>query len=191
MIARTTNGIANFGAQLNDRLVHLRFDLLFERDFSAFENFVNMRTQLARLGVDDRELLFNSQSERVVLHAMPRTKNIRRFCRFTQIICEKNPLSAEICVIRGWKLRRVRPTNVALPQLAGTFPSLDCPDRERARAPCGGPFRRLLPPPTRSCPGRSTQLRNQGRDCKSRSLPARHRAWRIPRCSGRNREIDS
>ena len=74
MIARTTNGIANFGAQLNDRLVHLRFDLLLERDFSAFENFVNMRTQLARLGVYDRELLFDSQSERVVLHAMPRNE---------------------------------------------------------------------------------------------------------------------
>src|SRR6476660_2178494 len=69
VIARTTNGLANFGAQLNDRLAHLRFDLLFERDFSAFENFVNMRTQLARLGVDDGELLFDSQSERMVLHA--------------------------------------------------------------------------------------------------------------------------
>jgi hypothetical protein len=29
-----------------------------------------MRAQLARLGVDDGELLFDSQSERVVLHAM-------------------------------------------------------------------------------------------------------------------------
>jgi hypothetical protein len=58
---------------------------------------VNVRTQLARLGVDDGELLFDSQSERMVLHAMPRTKNIRRFCRFTQIICEKNPLLSAIC----------------------------------------------------------------------------------------------
>src|SRR6516164_714256 len=67
--ARTPDGIANFGAQLNDRLVHLRFDLLFERDFSAFENFVNVRTQFACLRVDNRELLFDSQSERVVLNA--------------------------------------------------------------------------------------------------------------------------
>src|SRR5262249_60884358 len=59
----------NFGAQLYHRLVHLWFDLLFERDFSAFENFVNMRTELACLRVDDRELLFDSQSERVILHA--------------------------------------------------------------------------------------------------------------------------
>src|SRR4030095_12599529 len=34
------------------------------------ENFVNMRTQFARLRVDDGELLFDSQSERVVFHAM-------------------------------------------------------------------------------------------------------------------------
>ena len=75
MIARTTDGIANFGAQLNDRLVHLRLDLLLESDLSAFENFVNMRTQFARLRVDDRKLLFNSQSERVVLHAIHREKH--------------------------------------------------------------------------------------------------------------------
>src|SRR5262249_24227924 len=69
VIASTANGIANFGAQLNDRLVHLRLDLLFERDSSAFENFVNMRTQFARLRVDDRELLFDSQSEDVLFRA--------------------------------------------------------------------------------------------------------------------------
>src|SRR4029453_1001052 len=69
VIARTTNGIANFGAQLNDRLVPLRLDLLFKRDFSAFENFVNMRTQFTRLRVDDCELLFDSQSEDVLFRA--------------------------------------------------------------------------------------------------------------------------
>jgi hypothetical protein len=98
VIARATNGIANFGAQLNDRLMHLRLDLLFERDFSAFEDFVDMGAQFARLGVDNCELLFNSQSERVVFHAMPRTKNIRRFRRFTQIILTGragSPLHAE------------------------------------------------------------------------------------------------
>src|SRR5215217_5841507 len=88
-------------------------------------------------------------------------------------------------------LRRVRPTDVALPQLAGTCPSLDYPDRERARLLCGWPFRRPLLPPTRSYPDRSRPLRNQGRDCKSRSQRARHRAGRIRRCSGHNREIDS
>src|SRR5215471_16163850 len=78
MIARTTNGIANFDAQLNGRLVHLRFELLFERNFSAFEDFVNVRTQLARLGVGDRELLYDSQSERVFLHAMKAARNVPR-----------------------------------------------------------------------------------------------------------------
>ena len=76
MIARTTDGIANFGAQLNDRLVHLRLDLLFERDFSAFEDLVDMRTQFARLGIDDREFLFDSQSERVLFHAMRPVRNV-------------------------------------------------------------------------------------------------------------------
>ena len=52
--------------KLDDRLVHLGLDLLLERDLSAFENFVNMRTQFARLRIDDRELLFNSEGKDVV-----------------------------------------------------------------------------------------------------------------------------
>jgi len=69
VISRATDGIANFGAELYHRLVHLRLDLLLKRDFPAFENFVDVRAQLARLGIDYRELLFNSEGERVLLRA--------------------------------------------------------------------------------------------------------------------------
>ena len=67
--ARIDNRLANLRAQLDHRLVHLRFDLLFEHDFAAFENFLDMRTQLARFRIDNRELLFDAESKRVVLGA--------------------------------------------------------------------------------------------------------------------------
>src|SRR5262245_50943036 len=161
MIARTTNGIANFGAELNDRLVHLRFELLFERNFSAFEDFVDMRTQLARLRIDDRELLFDSQSERVVLwtHAGSEMSlktavlSSQPESRDTVAIIKANTAgSFDFASLRmtGWPTS-VPLTDVASRHLAGTCPSLDCPDRERARALCGWPFLKPRPPPTRSC----------------------------------------
>src|SRR4029077_2891184 len=111
VIARTTNGIANFGAQLDDGLVHLRFDLLFKRDFSAFENFVNVRTQLACLGVDDGELLFDSQSERVVLHAMMAARNVPRKQRTVIPGAIEGPVAKLNGQIAGWKAwpRGLRP----------------------------------------------------------------------------------
>jgi hypothetical protein len=65
---------------------------------------VNMRTQLARLGVDDRELLFDSQSERVVLHAMPGRKTSVYFADLHRLFVKRIRSclqSVEICVIRG------------------------------------------------------------------------------------------
>ena len=47
MRTRIDYRLANFSAELNDRLVHLRFDLLFEHDFPALENLLDMRAQLA------------------------------------------------------------------------------------------------------------------------------------------------
>src|SRR6266403_6287518 len=67
--ARVLDGIANLSAKLDHGLVHLGFDLLFEHDLAALENFLNVRTQLARLRIDNGELLFNPESERVVLRA--------------------------------------------------------------------------------------------------------------------------
>jgi hypothetical protein len=90
VIARTCNGIANFSAELHDRLVHLRLDLLFERDFSAFEDFMNVRTEFARLGINDCELLFDPKSECMLLHAMERQE-----CRSKTIHC--HPGQVEEC----------------------------------------------------------------------------------------------
>jgi hypothetical protein len=69
MCTRVLDRIANLGAQLDDRLVHLGFDLLFEHDLAALENFLNVRTQLARLRIDNGEFLFNAESKRVLLRA--------------------------------------------------------------------------------------------------------------------------
>ena len=61
MIARVGDRLANLSAEFDHRLVHLRFDLLLEHDFAALENFLNMRPQLARLRIDDRELFLNPE----------------------------------------------------------------------------------------------------------------------------------
>ena len=69
MGTRIDNRLANFSAELNDRLVHLRLDLLFERNFPALENFLDVGAQLACFGIDDRELLFDPESKCVILYA--------------------------------------------------------------------------------------------------------------------------
>src|SRR5213076_1612366 len=66
---RVDDRLTNFGAKLDDGLVHLRLDLLFKRYFPALEDLLDVRPKLARLRIDDRELLFNTQSKRVVLSA--------------------------------------------------------------------------------------------------------------------------
>ena len=73
---------------------------------------------------------------------------------------------------------RVRPTNVASPQLAGTCPSLRSsrPGNVLARLADGHFGDCFHHYPLRSCAHRSMPLRNQARDCKSRSQPARRLA---------------
>ena len=80
MLAGIDNRLADFGAELDDRLMHLRLDLLFEHDLAAFENFLNVRTQFARLRIDDREFLLDAERIDVVWLAhlkqsMARAKN--------------------------------------------------------------------------------------------------------------------
>src|SRR6266516_8220117 len=69
MGTRIDNRLANFSAELNDRLVHLRLDLLFERNLSALEDLLDVRPKLACLRIDNREFLFNTESEDVFLGA--------------------------------------------------------------------------------------------------------------------------
>src|SRR5438046_10491711 len=62
--------VTNFSAELDHRLVHLGLDLFLEKNFAAFENFLNVRPQLARLWIDNRELLFDTERISVVfLHS--------------------------------------------------------------------------------------------------------------------------
>src|SRR6266436_6730641 len=49
--------------------MHLRFDLLFEHYLAALEDFLNVRTQLARVRINNREFLLNPESKGVLLGA--------------------------------------------------------------------------------------------------------------------------
>src|ERR1051325_989246 len=69
MRARVLDGITNLSTQLDNGLVHLGLDLLLEHDLPALEDFLNMRTQLAGVRIDNRELLFNAESKSVIFGA--------------------------------------------------------------------------------------------------------------------------
>src|SRR5207245_8820047 len=114
MRARVFNRIANLSAELHDGLVHLRFDLLFQQDLAALEDFLNVRPQFACLWIDDREFLFDAESECVLpgAHAGGKCPSKNRTCQVDRlaaasrwqirhqgaIICKKwNPLSPPRC----------------------------------------------------------------------------------------------
>src|SRR5205823_13470352 len=75
MGTRIDDRLANFCAEFNDRLMHLGLDLLFERNFPAFENFLDVRPKLACLGIDDSEFFFDTESKDVVFGAHARGRN--------------------------------------------------------------------------------------------------------------------
>ena len=66
MLAGIGDRLANLRAELDDRLVHLRLDLLLEQDLAALENFLNVRTQFARLGIDDREFFLDPERKDMI-----------------------------------------------------------------------------------------------------------------------------
>src|SRR6266478_925473 len=68
MGTRIDNRLANFCAELNDRLVHLRLDLLFKDNFPVIENLLDVRPELARLRIDNREFLLDSEGKCMLLH---------------------------------------------------------------------------------------------------------------------------
>src|SRR5260370_38721166 len=78
MRARMLDRIANLSAELDHGLMHLGFDLFFEQDLAAFENLLNMRLQLARLRIDNRELFFNAESISVLLLAHRSHKSLSK-----------------------------------------------------------------------------------------------------------------
>ena len=45
--------------------MHLGFDLLFQHDFAAFEDLLNVRTELARFRIDDLKFLLDAERENV------------------------------------------------------------------------------------------------------------------------------
>src|SRR4030095_6977775 len=77
------NRLANFGAELDHILVHLRLDLLFKDNLPILEDLLDVRPQLTRLRIDNREFLFNAESKRVVLgaHQGNKSPSKTRRCR--------------------------------------------------------------------------------------------------------------
>ena len=69
LLPRTTRITANLRAKLDDRLVHLRLDVLFQNHFAVGQNFLDVRTQLARFRIDDLKFLFDAESENVIASA--------------------------------------------------------------------------------------------------------------------------
>src|SRR6266481_3172093 len=59
---------ADLGAKFDDRLVHLRFDLLFEDYLASFENLLDVRPQLARFRIDNREFFLDPERVSMLLH---------------------------------------------------------------------------------------------------------------------------
>ncbi len=65
LLASTLRCRTNFRAKLDDRLVHLRFDVFLQGDLAVVENLLNVGTQLARFRIDDLEFLFDPEGEYV------------------------------------------------------------------------------------------------------------------------------
>ena len=51
--------------------MQLRFDLLLQNDFTVGENLLDVRTQFARLGIDDLQFFLDAESENVIVFAPP------------------------------------------------------------------------------------------------------------------------
>src|SRR4051812_22138497 len=54
---------ADARAHLNDRLMHLGLDAFLEKEPPLFEHLLDVRAQLARLRIDDLELLLDADRE--------------------------------------------------------------------------------------------------------------------------------
>src|SRR5262249_45009884 len=62
--AHVADVLADAGADLDDRLVHLGLDPLFERELPLSEQLLEVRAKLPCLRIDDLELFPDAESER-------------------------------------------------------------------------------------------------------------------------------
>src|SRR5205814_4480499 len=85
MRARVIDRIANLGAEFDDRLMHLGLDLLLEQDLATLEDFLNVRLQLARLRIDNRKLLFDTEGVGVLLLGHWSPKSLSKTWRCHQV----------------------------------------------------------------------------------------------------------
>ena len=70
--------VADAGADLDDRLVHLRLDALLEEEPALLEDLLDVGAQLARLRIDDLELLLDAEREGRAFRAS--TRPLLRSC---------------------------------------------------------------------------------------------------------------
>src|SRR5437899_3817259 len=179
MRPRVVDRIANLGPEFDDRLVHLGLDLLLEQDLATLEDFLNVRLQLARLRIDNRKLLFDTEGVGVLRLGHWSPKSLSKTWRCHQV---DRPLRRAV-------LKRACLTNVSSPRPGDICPSSNCPDRGRVPALCGSPFPKPLPPPIRNSPDRPMPLPHPAPDCKNQSPSERHRGLRTQLCSNRSRGI--
>src|SRR2546428_1932677 len=85
MSPRVVDRIANLGPEFDDRLVHLGLDLLLEQDLATLEDFLNVRLQLARLRIDNRKLLFDTEGVGVLLLGHWSPKSLSKAWRCHQV----------------------------------------------------------------------------------------------------------
>ena len=64
LVSRLLNVLADAGADLDHRLVHLRLDALGQQRLALLHDLgVDVRAQVARLGIDGLVFLFDSDAE--------------------------------------------------------------------------------------------------------------------------------
>ena len=66
LLARAGDVRTNFRAEFDDGLVHLRSDSLLQKYFAVGQNLLDVRTQFARLWIDDLEFLLDPECKNVI-----------------------------------------------------------------------------------------------------------------------------
>ena len=77
LLSRANCVATDFGAQLDDRLVHLGLDAFFQKHFAVCQNPLNVRAQLTRLRIDDLKFLLDSERENVIVRAQWQTSLVK------------------------------------------------------------------------------------------------------------------